>query len=307
MDLRAGALSMTVAIAGVALALAGCDSDSGQGTVEEPSSPATSTQSPTPVADPSSSVAGATCQRAELQQVTRLEWPLSLVSSHVLSAGDDTSAAASRRLTNNVARARERLESDCETPSATSQEFLTQAAKLADTPLDGRSLDKVLAAYAAWADSIGKGRPAEVLIKSRQQCLALAHRVRLGYAVWSKPTAAGKDIWVQLIVHNNTDEILGIALRGSLWAWHPDPAWSPKPDWKVHGGRLAEQFTWGGSSADDLSAKPHDRTTTFVGIGEFYKVHMASDGYFFDIRPEMSVGAPSIKNWPCSLPVVREH
>ena len=307
MDLRAGALSMTVAIAGVALALAGCDSDSGQGTVEEPSSPATSTQSPSTVPDPSSSVADSACHRAELQQVSRLEWPMSVVSSQVLSAGDDASAAASRRLRNNVARTRERLDSDCETPSTSTQEFLTRVDALTDTPLDGNSLDTVLAAYAAWADSIGKGRPAEVLIETRQQCLALARRVRLGYAVWSEPTAAGKDIWVQLIVHNNSDEPLGITLSGSLWAWHPDPAWSPERDWTTHGGRLAAQFTWGGSSADELFAKPHDRTTAFVGIGESYKVHLASDGYFFDIRPEMSVDAPSVKHGWCSLPVVRER
>ena len=230
-----------------------------------------------------------------------------LVSSHVLSAGDNASAAASRRLRSNVARTRERLDSDCETPSTSTQAFLTRVDQLAGTPLDGNSLDKVLAAYEAWADNIGKGRPAEVLIETRQQCLALARRVQLGYAVWWEPTAAGKDIWVQLIVHNNTDETLGLALRGSLWAWHPDPAWSPERYWKMHGGRLAEQFTWGGSSADDLSVKPHDRATKFVGIGEFYKVHMASDGYFFDIRPEMYVDAPNIKHWWCSLPVVRER
>ena len=301
--MRAGALSMTVAIAVAALALAGCDS--GPGTVEEPSSPASSTRSPSTGSDPSSSVADSACHRTELQQVSRLEWPMSVVSSQVLSAGDDASAAASRRLSNNIDRTRERLDSDCETPSTSAQEFLTRVDGLTDTPLDGNSLDTVLAAYAAWADSIGKGRPAKELIETRQQCLALARRVRLGYAVWWEPTAAGKDIWVQLITHNNTDEPLGIILRGSLWAWHPDPAWSPERNLQMHRGRLAEQFTWGGSSADETSAKPQARTTTFVGIGEFYKVHLANDGYFFDIRPEMSVSTPDI--WGCSLPVVRER
>ncbi len=305
MDLRVGALSMTVAIAGVALALAGCDSDSGQGTVEKPSSPATSTQSPSTVADPESSVAGSTCHRAELQQVSRLEWPMSVVSSQVLSAGDEASAAASRRLRNNIDRTRERLDSDCEPPSTSTQEFLRRVDGLTDTPLDGNSLDTVLAAYAAWAGGIGKGRPAEELIATRQQCLALARRVRLGYAVWWEPTAAGKDIWIQLIVHNNSDEALGIIIRGSLWAWHPDPAWSPERNLQMHRGRLAELFMWGGSSGDEFSAKPQARTTWFVGIGEFYKVHMASDGYFFDIRPEMSVSTPDV--WGCSLPVVRER
>ena len=186
MDLRAGALSMTVAIASAALALGGCESDNGQG-AEEPSSPATSTQSPSTVPDPSSSVADSACHRAELQQVSRLEWPMSVVSSQVLSAGDDASAAASRRLRNNIDRTRERLDSDCEPPSTSTQEFLTRVDALTDTPLDGNSLDTVLAAYAAWAGSIGKGRPVEELIETRQQCLALARRVRLGYAVGRNP------------------------------------------------------------------------------------------------------------------------
>jgi hypothetical protein len=173
--------------------------------------------------------------------------------------------------------------------------------------LDANVLDQVLAAYAEWARTLGKRRPAEVLIETRRRCLALARRVRLGYAVWSEPTAAGKDIWVQLIAHNDTDERLEMSLGGSLWAWHPDPAWSPKQNWRLHRGRLAEQFSWGGSSADALNAEPHARTTTFVGIGEFYKVHMAADGYFFDIRPEMFVYPRGAEKWWCSLPVMRER
>jgi hypothetical protein len=93
-------------------------------------------------------------------------------------------------------------------------------------------------------------------------------------------------MWVQMIVHNPTEKALAVSLGGTLRA------------------RGADQrvFTWGASSADSAVAEPRSRMTHFVGIGEFYKVHMSRDGSLFDIRPLVIVG-----RWQCALPVEREN
>lgn len=245
------------------------------------------------------------CRVLQQRAFAALDYRLQQASDRVLSAVTGESPEAANQFARRVDNARKRLLTRCASVPAAAASFFSAAERLTSRPLAADSLDELLAAYARWATTPGESRRAERAIANRKACLKLTRQVRTGYAVWSEPTPEGKDMWVQLIVHNETGHRFGVSLNGRLWATGMLPGWGD-PTRTHHGVRDATQFTWGGSSADFMYADPHARSTKFVGIGEFYKLHMTSDGDVFDVQPVMTVSGPGIPSW-CSLPVAREN
>jgi hypothetical protein len=279
-------------------------SSSSNSSVASPTGSASST-GPTASEEPSE---GQGCRPREQRAFAALEYPLQEAADRVLSAVTGKSPAAADPLARRVDKVRGRLLTSCSSMPTTAASFFSAADRLTSRPLNAKSLDELLAAYARWATPIGEGRRAERIIKNRKACLELARQVRTGYAVWWEPTPEGKDMWVQLIVHNDTAHRLAVSLWGSLWATGVLPKRAEYTR-THHGVRDATQWTWGGSSADSMYGEPHARSTTFVGIGETYKLHMTSDGYMFDIQPVIQIHlyGPGTTPYGCSLPVVREN
>ncbi|RYP84429.1 hypothetical protein EKO23_15495 [Nocardioides guangzhouensis] len=213
---------------------------------------------------------------------------------------------ATRSLAYHLRTVRENLRGGCGTIPQPARQFLRAGLRMTRTPLSQAEYAQLVDRYEAWASGPTSSRRDGWLRRSLEACRRYRGKVSAGYAVWWEPTAAGRDWWVQITVDNNTDDLLDVSLGGSLWAdgvptRYRDP-YGPDRHW----GRVADQYTWGGSSADEVYAPPGRRIRTFVGIGAGYKVHLLRGGELFDIRPTVFVsplregGAPG-----CSLPVPR--
>jgi hypothetical protein len=295
---RRGWTFATVAMAGLALLAVGCGrSDS------EPSATASETPTRSPASSASStpepaSAAEKACRKREHSTVSRLQWPLMKTAWWVESGLAGRNNLSPRAFAQRFDIAWQHLTDRCSKPSPQATAFAAHVGRSVDPSLDGPGLDAVVASYSDWATATGQPHLGESLLKDRAACRHLIPNVNASYAVYWEPTARGKDYWVQLIVQNNTDTWLHGDIEGSLWVTDPLPGMGRAHT--MHLGRRAYQWWWGGSSADFIGARPHARSTTFVGVGEYYKVHLGPDGTMFDVRP-------TIYFQGCSLPVHRSE
>lgn len=283
--------------AGVVLAFlaVGCTRNDSQPPAAAARHPAGSSPS---VTAESATVGQTACRRREHSTVSKLEWPLMQAAWRVESGLAGRNNLSARGLDQRVGTLWQRLTTGCPKPSTQATAFAAQVRRRVDDHWEGRGLDAVLGSYSDWATLVGLPHMGDALLEDRAACHQLMPNVRASYAVWWEPTARGKDYWVQMIVQNDTDTRLHGDLEGSLWVTYPLPGTGPAPT--LHLGERAAQWTWGGSSADFIGARPHARTTQFVGVGEFYKVHLGPQGTMFDVRPVIYFDG-------CSLPVHRDH
>src|SRR5262245_6472865 len=207
---------------------------------------------------------GKACRKRERSTVSRVEWPLMQAAWRVESGLPGRNNLSAPALDHRVDRLWQRLTAGCPTPSKEARAFAAEVHKRVGEALSGRGLDAVLASYRDWATLVGLQHMGGALLKDRASCRQLIPNVPARYAVWWQPTAQGKDYWVQLIMQNDTDELLRGSLEGSLWATDPLPGSFGVRT--MHRGRHSQRFDWGGSSADFMYARPHSRSTTFVGV-----------------------------------------
>ena len=261
-----------------------------------------------PTSDPT--VAARTCRRRQRTAVETLDWRLAQAGNRLTSAihAPSGAGAASLSLAYHLRTALGNLRTDCGRVPQAARHFLATGLRATGRPLTDEAFRRTVLAFGPWSVRVDGRDASRSLIRSWTTCRRLAPQVRAGYAVWWDFTPRGTDWWVQLLLDNDLDVKLEVNVGGSLWAaGHPEPAEPLGP--LRHHGIPALEFTWGGSSSDYYYAEPHRRTTKFVGIGEFYKVHLPRNGYFFDIRPELSVNPlhPADGNWLCALPVPRAN
>ena len=160
-------------------------------------------------------------------------------------------------------------------------------------PLDQAEYARLLGVFEPWAAQHWNAKRAGSLRRSLEACRRYTRAVSAGYAVWWEHTPQGRDWWIQITMDNRTPDKLHATLGGTVWADGVPARYRDPYGPDTHWGRKAEQYSWGGSSADETDVPPGQRTQQFVGIGEFYKVHLTREGEFFDVRPEVSVGHPS--------------
>ena len=171
---------------------------------------------------------------------------------------------------------------------------------------------RLLDAFEPWVAREWGARDADWLRRSLKACHRYKGAVSAGYAVWWEHTPEGRDWWVQILVDNNTDDLLDVAIRGSMWADGVLPRYRDPYGPDTHWGREADQYTWGASSYDETYSPPRQRIRMFVAIGPSYKVHLNPEGGFFDIRPEVYVSllresdeGDDAGEAGCALPVPR--
>jgi hypothetical protein len=217
------------------------------------------------------------------------------------------SGAASLSLAYFLRTAQEKVREACGEIPHPARTFFVTGLAATERPMNRFVFRRAAITFGRWslrATGRDEGKP---LLWALRTCRRLAPSLSAGYAVWWDHTPGGTDWWVQLHVENDTDVEVAVDVGGSLWAAGNRMGDTDPYDEPVHRGITAAQFTWGGSSADYYNLAPHTRVKHFVGIGEFYKVHLTRDGYFFDVRPEVYVSPlRSVDgNWRCAVPVPR--
>jgi hypothetical protein len=245
------------------------------------------------------------CRQRQQRTVEELSWRIGQAVDRVSLAPAGLSATASSGLGRQVRVAGDRLRAACDTVPPAALRFVAITLRQTRRPLDAAASRRILTSFAPWADRVSRNSGTD-LIAWQHQCREVRRLVTAGYAVWWDHTAEGRDWWLQIKVDNRTADKLLVTLGGSLWAdGVPSRYRSPEgPD--EHWGREADQYWWGGSSADEIYAPARRATSTFVGIGEFYKVHLLAHGSFFDIRPEVTVSPLRGRRWgACALAVPR--
>lgn len=179
--------------------------------------------------------------------------------------------------------------------------FHDTVTRLTDRPMNRARLESLLVAYADWAGPLGVHH-ADRYINQVRRCAQLGNRIRTGYAVWEEPASYGKDMWIQLIVHNNTDKAAYFTLDGNVWATHLVPT-PPHSAYLPHDRkRDAYLLRWGGSSYDSMVAPAHSRSTRIAAMDysdQAGRLHMRTDGRLSGIRMWMY--------GQCTFPAYREH
>lgn len=246
------------------------------------------------------------CQERQGKALENLDWRMKQTADRVSAALTGEAPGASLSLAHHLRTAKETLGADCGRLPGPARRFLRTGLRMTVAPLDQAEYARLLDAFEPWAARHWGAKRAGSLRRSLDACRRYKSEVSAGYAVWWEHTPDGRDWWIQITVDNGTPDELLVTLGGSVWAdgvpaRYRDP-YGPDKHW----GRPAEQYSWGGSSADEAYVPAGQLTRRFVGIGEFYKVHLTREGEFFDVRPEVKVGPPSggLNAW-CALPVPR--
>jgi hypothetical protein len=233
-----------------------------------------------------------------------LQYRFTLAYDRVAASLDGSSAAASGRLREQVDRSHDRVREECATAPAAMNRFVDAVHRLTVGALDRRRLHRLTLSYLRWSTRVGAQRAARDLLTNQRSCRELRTRVRMAYSVRWRPTAYGKDMWLQMIAYNDTGHRITGTLDGDLWATRLHPRLRQF----YPNGPRGSHLDWGGSSADFIHARPHSRATTFVGIGDGYLLHMRRDGYLHHIDVDAAVDRPGSPGpgW-CGLPVRREQ
>ena len=298
----AGLAALSVA----ASALTGCTAADGPSAGAPRASAAGSGAASTTEASSRRTIGRRASAQRQVRAVRTLGYPFQQSADEVLAALDGSSQVSATRLRDTTRTAYARVRAWCGTPVPGIRRFVAAVERGTRRPLDAARIEATLQAFLRWAGPLGVGSVPRSVMTNRARCRDVSKRVRLGYAVWEEPSSYGKDMWVQLIAHNDTGHRLYAQLYGSLWASRVSPGLRYDPmfgDNRVPG---AWEQSWGGSSADFMHIEAHSRSTQLLGIGELGRVHMRADGDFFAIRPEMVVQGTGVP-WSCSLPVRREH
>jgi hypothetical protein len=231
---------------------------------------------------------------------------MSQTADRVSASLSGEAPGATRSLAYHLRTARENVRSDCDRVPPPARRFLRTGLRMTRAPLDQAEHARLLNVFEPWAARHWGAKRSGSLRRSLEACQRYKKAVSAGYALWWDYTPEGRDWWIQIIVDNRTTERLLVSLGGTVWADGVPARYRDPYGPATHWGRTADQYSWGGSSADTFYAPPGQRTRSFVGIGEFYKVHLTREGEFFDIRPEVTVGPPAGGSYAwCAVPVPR--
>src|SRR4051794_1265610 len=144
------------------------------------------------------------CRARQLKAAHALEYPMMLASDRVSASTTGASRWAGTRARTRVDSSYAKVAADCAVPPFQMDRFHDTVTRLTDRAMDRTRLETLLSAYAAWAGPLGV-RHADQYVNQVRRCTRLGDRIRTGYAVWEEPAPYGKDTWIQLIVHNNTN------------------------------------------------------------------------------------------------------
>jgi hypothetical protein len=244
----------------------------------------------------------AACRARQGGSARFLRYRFTLAHDRVAAALDGSSKAASVLLREQVNWSHERVREECATAPAAMNRFVSAVHRVTVGALDRRRLHRLTLSYQRWSKRVGAEAAVRDLLTKQRRCRELTKHVRMAYSVWSRPTAYGKDMWLQMIAYNDTDHSITGTLDGDLWATRLHPRLRLfYPD-----GPRGSHLDWGGSSADFIHARPHSRATTFVGIGDGYLLHMRRSGYLHHIDVNAVVERPGRPGW-CGVPIRREQ
>lgn len=231
-----------------------------------------------------------------------MEFPLAQVFWLVTSDLDGQSVEAAKRARDSVERTVARLRENCGSVP-TSMVALRQRVRAATVaPLGARGLKALEDAFAKWVEATNAGtNHLEGAIARLRGCERLSDEIQAGYALWWDYSSNGRRWWVEMQVDNRTARGRLLELGGSISV---TGLVDPRPDRfmprdKERGGHL---LSWGGSSADFMSARPFTTTSQRVALAAAEFVHTTSEGMVYSVRPE--VFAFNGK-YACSLPVPR--
>lgn len=246
------------------------------------------------------------CRERQATALENLEWRMKQTADRVSASLSGESPGAAPSLAYHLRTAREKIRTDCGRVPGPARRFLRAGLGMTRAPLDQAEYARLLGVFEPWAAQHWNAKRAGSLRRSLEACRRYTRAVSAGYAVWWEHTPQGRDWWIQITMDNRTPDKLHATLGGTVWADGVPARYRDPYGPDTHWGRKAEQYSWGGSSADETDVPPGQRTQQFVGIGEFYKVHLTREGEFFDVRPEVSVGSPFGGSYAwCALPVPR--
>ena len=266
---------------------AGCSTEGPHGAPRRPitSDPADGNVTSTPTAAASaltapaaSGTASEACARAQQDAIRRSWMRVVRVIDAVTSSTDATSSA--KQASAAADRFTLQVRAGCGTTPAAAHRYLGYLHGLDDRALDEDDLDRLLARYQSWGESVGKPHAATRLMRELAACRTLKQNVDASYRVWWMSIPEGRSWWVEVTVDNRTGRRLFTGIGGQI---------------RVTGDRSYEQW-WGGSSSDAFSVPPG--VSTFRIPVEDGTVETPADGSLTVLANEVNIAG-------CAVPVPR--